>query len=588
MQTSRVLINNKSVSITSRIANIMNESFCDWCESIFDTIANEINNQFVLKFISNPVECAVIKYYGSRHPDCLEVQTEDPSIIMPIALRYQSLIQSLPLELDKLIVPADRNVCINYSASISEDTVNGMIEGYGILLSQLPDKLAFQFIKGMNVNSCDDLNPDSINIILTASEEEFDFYMKALSDSHLETYVILNDNSELELIDVSGKMFGFKCDLNSFDLVYCLAEYSILSYCLKKTIDNIIDRPVNSETSKKQLGIAYKAGMISPIVTSITLPDIIETERSATAKISYYPSNAKPPELEYRLSREGYLKCTGNTFYGINDGELDIEVYEKGSIKHIFRKKIRVLHVIRVNSLKFENSYSTVGEGDRLTFAYRYLPEDAENTHRIKWTSTNPCIATVDSYGTITAVSRGTCDIIADIEGVSSKCVLTVKPYVSKIELSHSNIILDFNQVQNIRLTTYPSDCFDERDIAVRYNPPGIAEYLPSYGSIRPKGRGTTQIEFYMPKNPRVRAVCQVTVNSVYDEHKGNLFIILAALSFILSLFLFSLPIYGVSAGVCSLIFSLVSFAKDKGSWQGLNVLLLIVDIISLIIQFNL
>ena len=197
MQTSRVLINDNSVSITSRIANIMNESFCDWCESVFDTIANEINNQFELKFVSNPIECEIMKYYGLRHPDCLQVRTEDPSIVMPIAVRFQSLIQALPSVAEKMIFPVKRNVCIHYSCSMLEGIVTSMIERYKSITSQLPEKLGFIFEVGKCVQSVGDISNDSINILLVSTQEEYDFYMSLLSDNTSETYVIFHDDCEL-------------------------------------------------------------------------------------------------------------------------------------------------------------------------------------------------------------------------------------------------------------------------------------------------------------------------------------------------------------------------------------------------------
>ncbi|MCI9263550.1 MAG: hypothetical protein HFF06_03145 [Oscillospiraceae bacterium] len=70
---------------------------------------------------------------------------------------------------------------------------------------------------------------------------------------------------------------------------------------------------------------------------------------------------------------------------------------------------------------KDDISFFTVGE--KYQMPVTVTPADAHAV--ITWTSSNPAVATVDANGLITAVSRGTVDITASIEGLGErKCIV--------------------------------------------------------------------------------------------------------------------------------------------------------------------
>lgn len=60
-RTSRILINNKTISSYGEIANFLREPFSVWAGKILDAIARELNDDFELEFTSTDIETAILK-----------------------------------------------------------------------------------------------------------------------------------------------------------------------------------------------------------------------------------------------------------------------------------------------------------------------------------------------------------------------------------------------------------------------------------------------------------------------------------------------------------------------------------------------
>ncbi len=580
-QTSKVILNGHSVSITSRIANYMTEPIEHWGTEILDCIASEMNDCYDLMFISNPIECSLMEYWASQHPKCTSFEMKNFSVALPASLRCKTLSATFGSTCPDLF--RVNSIQVNVYGMDAERLSAGARANF----SEMPEGLTVSVNSSDSFPSPDELNQTANSIIIVSSDAELSKMVSAYSKTTKNVFIVHNSSESLHpiLCTKQGNAYGFSCDLDTYhyvsnDFITYLVEYAFLSGSVHDAVDNALKNiALNSLTLTDEMKVALcKAQIVEPVALDVSLPDVIETERFATASVTYYPDNVSPPEVEFRLSREGYLKCVGDTFYGMNDGEVDVEVYEKGSIKHFFRKRIRVLHVIRATSISLDYGYTLVGSGDEFSIPYSYLPEDAQNIKRIKWTSSNPEVATVDKEGKIHAHSRGATVITADIEGVNSSCNVEVKPYVSRIELSANELIVNYNENSPLKVKTYPDDCIDENELTVTYSDSNIAEFIASEGRVRPKGRGDSVLTFYMPKHKNIKANCVVTVKSKYDEDdRGHLFTILAIISFILGLFI------GPFLSIVSVILSIISFKRDKSGWEGLNTIMIIVNIIRFI-----
>lgn len=73
----------------------------------------------------------------------------------------------------------------------------------------------------------------------------------------------------------------------------------------------------------------------------------------------------------------------------------------------------------------FNNENYNIYTGQSIDITYTIMPSDV-NIKKIKWQSSNDDIATVNSQGKVSAISEGTCEIIASIDKLSCKCTVSV------------------------------------------------------------------------------------------------------------------------------------------------------------------
>ena len=81
-----------------------------------------------------------------------------------------------------------------------------------------------------------------------------------------------------------------------------------------------------------------------------------------------------------------------------------------------------------ITEITLSESSATLTEGEEMTLTATITPDDAVDKS-ISWSSSNPCVATVDNTGKVTAIAPGTATITAtanDGSGVSESCVVRV------------------------------------------------------------------------------------------------------------------------------------------------------------------
>lgn len=81
-----------------------------------------------------------------------------------------------------------------------------------------------------------------------------------------------------------------------------------------------------------------------------------------------------------------------------------------------------------ITEITLSESSATLTEGEEMTLTATITPDDAVDKS-ISWSSSNPCVATVDNTGKVTAIAPGTATITAtanDGSGVSASCEVRV------------------------------------------------------------------------------------------------------------------------------------------------------------------
>ena len=123
-----------------------------------------------------------------------------------------------------------------------------------------------------------------------------------------------------------------------------------------------------------------------------------------------------------------------------------------GEIENATRVQVNDYRFVPVTRINLNETNISIAKGEQFTLISEVLPADASNPE-LKYTSSNPEIATVDSDGLITALSSGTCDIIAeatDDSGVRAVCHINA---LSSIEsLIADGVLPDVINTQGIVL----------------------------------------------------------------------------------------------------------------------------------------
>lgn len=107
---------------------------------------------------------------------------------------------------------------------------------------------------------------------------------------------------------------------------------------------------------------------------------------------------------------------------------------------------------IPLQSISLSETEVTLNVGENKTLEVTYNPANTTDAKNVMWSSGNENIATVDSYGKITAVSAGTTEIIATVGTKTAKCTVLVKKPLS-ISLDITNLTLPCQQIKQLTVS---------------------------------------------------------------------------------------------------------------------------------------
>ena len=118
-------------------------------------------------------------------------------------------------------------------------------------------------------------------------------------------------------------------------------------------------------------------------------------------------------------------------------------------------------------------------------------PPNATNK-TITWESSNPAVATVSTYGSVTAKSIGTVEITAKVGGVEGKCTVVVKP-VAVESVTVSDVSLAVGESQVLSAIVTPPDATNTA-ISWSIDDESIATINSTSGKITGVAVGTTTV----------------------------------------------------------------------------------------------
>ncbi len=165
---------------------------------------------------------------------------------------------------------------------------------------------------------------------------------------------------------------------------------------------------------------------------------------------------------------------------------------------------------IEVTDISLDADVLELVKGEVLTMEASIYPEGAGAGKRIKWTSLDPRVVSVDSDGTLTAMGAGSTLVYASIGGVRTSCVVEVTVPLEGIELSDLDLEYNPQTTYQLGAKLIPEDTTDDVTITYTSSDTTIVGVDP-VGGLHTTGAGTVEI---VVAAGDFEETCTVTVTS--------------------------------------------------------------------------
>jgi len=419
----------------------MTEPLYLWCNNLFDLLYSEINDKFSVIFIGRKFDADILNYLASNNENCISFKHRTFMIDTPLQKRM--------ILLNEVI----KKGCINVSRQRIDVDFVISDEKFRSYLNELEIGNKFCYIE-KHIFSVSEYNKQT-----TLSK----YLIILCDDFSLADKIDFNAKIGFVLKENSFKSFSsFKKNLCYLDIKGNEDIFEALFECVLYA--PLCDAFVNCISSLDgNRSIIYTDGFriltaIKPLL-KVDFPEEVELGRSINIKVYTEPPTGEAPEISFEYDRSGIVNCTNQRIEGIKEGVVNVLLYEKGSKRAFALKRIIVKKRNRITSLLLSDTNLLLGVGDNKSLAVSYFPENADNSNTIEWLSTDNTVATVNSNGTIHAVSAGSCQIICSAENTSVRTEIEVKPYLSDLIIENitTDEIIEIAIDRDIELEISPS-----------------------------------------------------------------------------------------------------------------------------------
>ena len=231
----------------------------------------------------------------------------------------------------------------------------------------------------------------------------------------------------------------------------------------------------------------------------MTLLANVETATATNRDIVWSTSNRK----KLTVTQKGVVK-------GVGYGTAYVYAKAKDGSGVVGKYQIRVIRPVK--KITITPARVNIYEGRAKQLKAKITPSNA-SIRTLKWTSTDPSVATVDETGEIVAVSAGRCTIYAtstdgnNVKGMS-KIVVKKRVEATSIKLNSSKLTMLKGQRVSLEARMYPRNSTDSYKW---YSTDKSVATVDSKGVITAKGQGTCEI-IVVSTLSGVEATCTVNV----------------------------------------------------------------------------
>lgn len=501
--TSSIIIDNNEVPDNSSLIQYTNKPFKEWKDIIFEMIYKELNDKFFFIITSRGYEIEILEYIAKRFDKCIGFESHliNMEKIFPLNQRMKLLnnfIKQQSLNLSKNIIYTDF-----LFDSENKENFSYIINDIGVKNSFC--KVIPEVIESDTLYFSDDSNSERFLFII--SEKKYTPVKKY--NQYKQVFIIIY-NKELD-----NSFFYYQ---SNNCLVYCTNDV------LKKVIECLMFIPLNNAFVKSLIDLFGKENiyinencrsftLIKEIPVISGIPDKLECGKSCEIFIN--KNKMQYPEIRFEYSKSNVAKCDLFRITGLNKGRTVIYAYEKGERHPFFKKSIEVYQTNKIKSLEFSENIITMGQSDVKKINVQYLPENADNTYKIFWQSTDENIVSVKknkgkNQTYIKAEKIGKCYIQCCAENITSQILVEVKPYLEDIIIEETKIKLIDGEKYPINVKLYPDNTINP-EYRIFSNCPLIVKVVGNV--LTTVSAGHTSVVIISESNKNIRKEIDVTVN---------------------------------------------------------------------------
>ena len=244
--------------------------------------------------------------------------------------------------------------------------------------------------------------------------------------------------------------------------------------------------------------------------SSVLIPTIKPSD-ATNKNIKWISSNAKVATVD----NSGNVKAIG-----VGSAKITAISEANSNIFDVCEVTVKE-NIINVNKIVMSKSSLKLVEGENNKLSVKISPSNATNK-KIKWTSSNTKVVTVDSNGNIKAVGVGSAKITAISEAnpnIFDACEVTVKAKniaVTKLVLSKKSLKLVEGNTGKLSVKISPSNATNKKVKWASSNTKVVK--VDSNGKVKAVGAGSAVVSATSKSNSNVKAKCTVKVEKTNKE----------------------------------------------------------------------
>lgn len=242
----------------------------------------------------------------------------------------------------------------------------------------------------------------------------------------------------------------------------------------------------------------------------------IQRGKTYQLSVKVYPTNATNPAVKWTTSDKSVatVSSTGKVT-AVGDGTCTITCMAKDGSNEKATCKVTVKK--NVSSITIDKTKVEMACGSKRTLHVAVEPIDATNT-RVKWTSSKPTVASVNSEGRVSALRPGTTTITCmalDGSGKSVSCEVTVVYYVKEIAMKEVKTV-ECGTTWTPKVSIYPGYATN-KTLKWTSSDTSIAK-VSSKGVITGVKNGTAYVTCTTTDGTKLSVTCKIKVRTFVEK----------------------------------------------------------------------